>query len=77
MIKGSIDPSTRPAKTDSNIPSRGRSGSFKCPTPGPTKTIKSSPHAQGNSSQKSCVLFISGLFLPNIAKILFNPKLLN
>ena len=29
------------AKKDSNIPSPGRTRSVKCPTPGPTKTIKS------------------------------------
>ena len=32
-------------KKDSNIPFPGRTRSVKCPTPGPTKTIKSLPHA--------------------------------
>ena len=31
------------AKKDSNIPSPGRTRLVKCPTPGPTKTIKSHP----------------------------------
>ena len=35
----------RPAKKDSNIPFPGRTRLVKCPTPGPTKTIKSPPHA--------------------------------
>ena len=39
----------RRAKKDSNIPSRGRTSSVKCPSPaGPTKTIKSPPHACPN-----------------------------
>ena len=33
------------AKKDSNIPSPGRTRLVKCPTPGPTKTIKPKPHA--------------------------------
>ena len=33
------------AKKDSNIPSPGRTILVTCPTPGPTKTIKSPPHA--------------------------------
>ena len=37
--------SRRRAKKDSNIPSPGRTGSGKCPNPGPTKTNKSPPHA--------------------------------
>ena len=37
--------SPRRAKKDSNIPSPGRTRSVKCLTPGPTKTIKSPPHA--------------------------------
>ena len=37
--------SLRRAKKDSNIPSPGRTRSVKCPTPGPTKTFKSLPHA--------------------------------
>ena len=37
--------SPRRAKKDSNIPSPGRTRSVKCPTPRPTKTIKSPPHA--------------------------------
>ena len=37
--------SPRRAKKDSNILSPGRTRSVKCPTPGPTKTIKSPPHA--------------------------------
>jgi len=37
--------SPRRAKKDSNIPSAGRTRSVKCPTPGPTKAIKSPPHA--------------------------------
>ena len=36
--------SRRQAKKDSNIPSPERTGSVKCPIPGPTKTIKSPPH---------------------------------
>ena len=36
--------SPRRAKKDSNIPSPGRTRSDKCPTPGPTTTIKSPPH---------------------------------
>ena len=36
--------SPRRAKKDSNILSPGRTRSVKCPTPGLTKTIKSSPH---------------------------------
>ena len=35
----------RRAKKDSNIPSHWRTRLVKCPTPGPTKTIKSLPHA--------------------------------
>ena len=35
----------RRAKKYSNIPSPVRTQSIKCPTPGPTKTIKSPPHA--------------------------------
>ena len=34
----------RRAMKDSNIPSPERTRSVKCPTPGPTKTIKSPPH---------------------------------
>ena len=34
----------RRAKKCSNIPLPGRTRSVKCPTPGPTKTIKSPPH---------------------------------
>ena len=43
----SIPPMSVPRrmKKDSNIPSPGRTRSVKCPTPGPTKTIKSLPHA--------------------------------
>ena len=37
--------SPRLAKKDSNIPSPGRTRSIKCPTRGPTKTMKSPPHA--------------------------------
>ena len=37
--------SLRRAKKDSNIPSPGRTRSVKYPTPGPTKTINSPPHA--------------------------------
>ena len=37
--------SPRRVKKDSNIPSFGRTRSVECPTPGPTKTIKSLPHA--------------------------------
>ena len=37
--------SPRRAKKDSNIPSPGRTRSVKCPITGPTKTIKSPPHA--------------------------------
>jgi len=37
--------SPRRAKKDLNIPSPGRTRSVKCPTPWPTKTIKSPPHA--------------------------------
>ena len=33
------------ANKDSNIPYPGRTRSVKCPTPGPTKTIQSPPHA--------------------------------
>ena len=33
------------ANNDSNIPSPWRTRLVKCPTPGPTKTIKSPPHA--------------------------------
>ena len=35
----------RQAKKDSNIPSPGRTRLVKCPTPGPSKIIKSLPHA--------------------------------
>ena len=35
----------RQAKKDSNIPSPGRTRLVKCPIPGPTKIIKSLPHA--------------------------------
>ena len=37
--------SPRRAKKDSNISSPGRTRSDKCPTPGPTTTIKSPPHS--------------------------------
>ena len=37
--------SPRRAKKNSNIPSPGRTRSVKCPTAGPTKTIKSPLHA--------------------------------
>ena len=37
--------SPRRAKKDSNIPYPGRTRWVKCPTPGPTKRIKSPPHA--------------------------------
>ena len=42
-----VDVQTDPrwAKTNSNIPSPGKARSAKSPTPGPTITIKSPPHA--------------------------------
>ena len=42
-----VDVQTDPrwAKTNSNIPSPGKARSVKSPTPGPTITIKSPPHA--------------------------------
>ena len=40
--------SPRRAKKELNTPSRGRTRSVKCPFPGPTKTIKSPPHACPN-----------------------------
>ena len=43
LVGSQISP--RRAKEDSNIPSPGRTRSDKCPTPGPTKTIKSPPYA--------------------------------
>ena len=39
------NPSPRRAKEDSNVTSSGRTRLVKCPSPGPTKTIKSPPHA--------------------------------
>ena len=42
-----VDVQTDPrwAKTNSNIPSPGKARSVKSPTPGPTITMKSPPHA--------------------------------
>ena len=46
ILKCSIDPISAPfVKKHSNTPSPGRAGSVKYRTPGPTKTIRSPPHA--------------------------------
>ena len=47
----------RRAKKDSHIPSPGRTRSVKCPTSGPTKTIKSPPH------KRECAKWLQSLSL--------------
>ena len=54
--------SPRRAKKDSNIPFPGRTRSVKCPTPGPTKTMKSPPHALPPPSPPAGITLI-GAFL--------------
>ena len=44
-VQVDVQISPRWAKTDSNIPSPRKARSVKRPTPGPTITIKSPPHA--------------------------------
>ena len=45
ILKRSIDPSAPWVKKHSNTAFPGRARSVKYPTPGPTKTIRSPPHA--------------------------------
>ena len=45
FVQVNVQTDPRWAKTNSNIPSPGKARSVKRPTPGPTITIKSLPHA--------------------------------
>ena len=45
FVQVNVQTDPRWAKTNSNIPSPGKARSVKRPTPGPTITIKSPPHA--------------------------------
>ena len=45
ILKCLIDPSACWAQKEANTPSPRRTRSVKCPTQGPAKTIKSSPHS--------------------------------